>query len=199
MGRNCWKQLLRSLGVAQGVAVLTLVAFSSLSAQTVSFLARRDFAAGRSPQSVAVGDFNGDGVEDLAVAILNPASVSVLLGNGDGTFQAAVNFGAGFAPQSVAVGDFNGDGVQDLAVANANSNSVSVLLGNGDGTFQAAVNFGAGNGLFSVAVGDFNGDGIQDLAVADIGSNNVSVLINNTPRRPTKVLGSALRLSRASK
>ena len=200
MGRNCWKQLLRSLGVAQGVAVLTLVAFSSLSAQTVSFLARRDFAAGRSPQSVAVGDFNGDGVEDLAVAILNPASVSVLLGNGDGTFQAAVNFGAGFAPQSVAVGDFNGDGVQDLAVANARSHNVSVLLGNGDGTFQAGGDFGAGLSPASVAVGDFNSDARRDLAVANF-SSDVSVLINNTPTpsRPTDVLGSPLRPTRANK
>ena len=77
----------------------------------------------------------------------------------------------------------------DLAVANVSS-GVSVLLGNGDGTFQAAVDFGGGG--VSVAVGDFNGDGKPDLAVL------VSVLLNNTPTRPTKVLGSAVRLSRAS-
>ena len=85
----------------------------------------------------------------------------------------------------------------DLAVANVSS-GVSVLLGNGDGTFQAAVDFGAGSEPRSVAVGDFNGDGKLDLAVANFISN-VSVLINNTPTRPTRVLGSPLRLSRANK
>src|SRR6516165_8851187 len=89
-------------------------------------------------------------------------NVSVLLGNGDGSFQAARNFGAGFSPDSVAVGDFNGDGVADLAVANGSSANVSVLVGNGDGSFQAARSFGADINPRSVAVGDFNGDGVAD-------------------------------------
>ena len=93
--------------------------------------------------------------------------MSVLLGNGDGTFQPAVNFAAGACPDSVALGDVNGDGRPDLAVANGN-NSVSVLLGNGDGTFQAAVS-SPRRGRFpvSVALGDVNGDGKPDLAVAN--------------------------------
>jgi hypothetical protein len=103
--------------------------------------------------------------------------VSVLLGNGDGTFQAARNFAAGRAPSSVAVGDFNGDGIQDLAVAVANeSGGVSVLLGNGDGTFEAAHFFAAG-GPSSVLVGDFNRDGIQDLA--GVSPFGVRVLLGN--------------------
>jgi hypothetical protein len=102
--------------------------------------------------------------------------VSVLLGNGNGTFQPAVNYAVSY-PRSVAVGDFNGDGKPDLAVANAGSNSVSVLLGNGDGTFQAAVTYAAGNYPRSVAVGDFNGDGKQDLAVATV--YGVRVLLGN--------------------
>ena len=84
MGRNSLKQLLRSLGVAPGVAVLTLVASGSpatAGAQTVSFIARRDFATGPSPTSVAVGDFNGDGVQDLAVANQLSNDVSVLINN----------------------------------------------------------------------------------------------------------------------
>ena len=80
-------------------------------------------AVGSGPNSVAVGDFNGDGVEDLVTADSdlsdNSVNVSVLLGNGDGTFQNAVNFAAGFGPHAVAVGDFNGDGRQDLATANS--------------------------------------------------------------------------------
>ena len=162
----------------------TLILAGSAEAWNVSFIARRDFDAGTHPSTVAVGDFNGDGVQDLAVANVNSANVSVLLGNGDGTFQVAVNFGAGGRPRSVAVADFNGDGVQDLAVANDGSNNVSVLLGNGDGTFQEAVNFGAGIFPVSVAVGDFNGDGRPDLAVANdffgIDPGLVTVLINNT-------------------
>ena len=78
-----------------------------------------NYGAGTGPESVAVGDFNGDGKADLAVANWDSDNVSVLLGNGNGTFQAAVNYAAGTDPSSVAVGDFNGDGKADLAVANA--------------------------------------------------------------------------------
>jgi len=77
---------------------------------------------------VAVGDLNGDGKLDLAVANENSENVSVLLGNGSGGFGVATNFAAGNAPFSVAVGDLNGDGKLDLAVANAGFNEVSVLL-----------------------------------------------------------------------
>jgi hypothetical protein len=129
-----------------------------------------------SPYSVAVGDFNGDGIPDLAVADWYSGTVSVLLGKGDGAFQAAPSFAAGSGPSSVAVGDFNGDGILDLAVASYYS-GVSVLLGQGDGTFLPAVNYPAGIYPHAVAVGDFNGDGIPDLAVANSGSNNVSVLL----------------------
>jgi hypothetical protein len=85
---------------------------------------------GSNPFSVAVGDFNGDGVMDLAVANYNFASVSVLLGVGDGTFADERRFGVGSNPYSVAVGDFNGDGRPDLAVANSGSSDVAILLNN---------------------------------------------------------------------
>src|SRR5215468_8450616 len=127
-----------------GLAVSHLLFAAAAEAQGVSFIARRDLGVGSSPQSVAVGDFNGDGLPDLAVANQSSNNVSVLLGIGDGRFTAAQNFGAGSFPHSVAVGDFNGDGLPDLAVANRDSNHVSVLLGNGDGSFQAARDFGAG-------------------------------------------------------
>ncbi len=73
-------------------------------------------------------DFNGDGFQDLAVANFGSDDVSVLVGDGYGTFREAVNFGVGLTPHSVAVGDFNGDGKPDLAVANASSDNVSVLI-----------------------------------------------------------------------
>jgi hypothetical protein len=75
-----------------------------------------------------VRDFNGDGNQDLATANRNGSNISVLLGDGAGSFSPSSNFATGSAPESVAVGDFNGDGRQDLAVANSNSNNVSVLL-----------------------------------------------------------------------
>jgi hypothetical protein len=143
------------------------------------FVAPLSYDAGGGPQAVAVADFNGDGLPDLAVANRSSNNVSVLLGNGDGTFQAARNFAAGTNPTAVAVGDFNGDGILDLAVANLDG--VSVLLGNGDGSFQPARNFAAGRYPESVAVGDFNGDGRSDLAIANLGvsgqNGTISVLL----------------------
>ncbi len=127
---------------------------------------------------MTVGDFNGDGKSDLAVANFGIGSnVSVLLGTGTGSFGTATNFSVGNSPISVTVGDFNGDGKSDLAVANYSSNNVSVRLGTGTGSFGTATNFSVGSGPFSVTVGDFNGDGKSDLAVANRNSNNVSVLL----------------------
>ncbi|MEH1804674.1 FG-GAP-like repeat-containing protein [Nostoc sp.] len=138
-----------------------------------------NFTVGTNPKSVTVGDFNGDGKLDLAVANYNSNTVSVLLGTATGGFAAATNFTVGTNPRSVAVGDFNGDGKLDLAVANNGSKTVSLLLGNGTGGFAAATNFTVGTNPRSVAVGDFNGDGKLDLAVANNGSKTVSVLLGN--------------------
>ena len=120
---------------------------------------------------MAVADFNGDGKPDLAVVNagngdLDGGNVSILLGNGDGTFQPANNIAAGKSPVSIAVGDFNGDDRPDLAVGNTgDGGSVSVLLGNGDGTFQSAKPLSVEGAVFSLAVGDFDGDLRPDLAL----------------------------------
>jgi FG-GAP-like repeat/FG-GAP repeat len=120
---------------------------------------------------VAVADFNGDGHLDLAVANEGTHDVSVLLGNGDGSFQAANNFPAeleGSVPVSLAVADFDGDGHLDLAVMFPGG--VRMLSGNGDGSFQTPpVSYVAGVYPGAIAVGDFNGDGLPDLAVANSG------------------------------
>jgi hypothetical protein len=125
------------------------------------------------PLSVATGDFNHDGRLDAVVASAyeiqgrNSTEVQVLLGNGDGTFKAAVNYRVGQAPDSVAAADVNHDGNSDIVVADSASDTVSVLLGNGDGTFQPAVSFPVPQNPTFVAVGDFNNDGKIDIATVN--------------------------------
>ena len=151
------------------------------------------YTVGDRPVAVAVRDFNSDGKLDLAVAtngvVINNSSVSVLLGNGDGTFGVAtpyvVDAIGGADIRSMALGDFNGDGNMDVAVANAyfsgpRANTVVMLLGNGSGGFGSVAYFVAPPSTpASVAVGDVNGDAQQDLAIAHI--NGVSVFVNAAP------------------
>ena len=148
-------------------------------ATDVQFQTQQTFATGASPESVVVGDFNGDGNADLAVTNYGSNTLSILLGNGNGTFMPEQTFATGSGPGSIAVGDFNGDGIEDLAVANRNSNTVSVFLGNGNGTFQPQQTFATGSYPWSIAVGDFNGDGKEDLAVANYNSETLSILLGN--------------------
>ncbi len=135
-------------------------------------------------------DFNGDHKLDFAVTLFpgpGPGNVAVILGNGNGTFQAPVTYSLGVGAQSLTAADFNGDGKLDLAVAvfaSAPSKfccGVSILLGNGDGTFQAARTFRSVTDGFpgTIAAGDFNGDGKTDLVVANTHNDDVTVLLGN--------------------
>ena len=145
--------------------------------------------AGYGPAALSTADFNGDGHSDLVVADEGNDTVSVFLGNGDGTFGARTDYATGTSPVWVSTGDFNGDSVLDLAVANKGSNTVSILLGNantatsgatavGNGTFGAQVPYPAGTSPTSIAVADFNIDGLPDLAVTSMGDNAISLLLN---------------------
>src|ERR1043166_2706132 len=99
--------------------VLFLSLAFPVSSRAVEFAAAATYPVGTSPSVIIVGDFNGDGKSDLAVANLGISNISILLNNGDGTFKAAVSSPAGIAPQAMAAGDFNGDGKLDLVVTNA--------------------------------------------------------------------------------
>jgi hypothetical protein len=138
-----------------------------------------EYPTGAYPYAIVAGDFNGDGILDLATANAGTGanSVSVLLANGDGTFQTHVDYAAGISPIYLTTADLNGDGKLDLAVTDYNANTVSVLLGNGDGTFQENQDFDTGVGPTGIVAADFNGDGRMDLAIADSLANNLSVLL----------------------
>jgi hypothetical protein len=133
-----------------------------------------NYPAGINPNSLAIGDLNGDGRADLAVA--SSGGVGVLLNNGNGTFTASVMYGAGTRPQSVAIADLNGDGKPDLALSNGNIHGASVLLNLGNGTFAAAVDYAYSDYVSAIVVGDLNGDGKPDLAAIDIGSAPCAVV-----------------------
>ncbi len=161
--------------------MLALASYSIASTYPSEFqVLNTDWGSETSSLSAALGDFNGDGQLDIAVANFGLATVSIFLGGGNGTFQAAGSYSAGLEPRVVASADFNGDGVLDLIVVNQSSGTVSILLGNGDGSFQSPTSYSAGSNPVGLAVSDFNGDGKPDVAVADSeGTGAVSVLLGN--------------------
>ena len=130
---------------------------------------------------VAVGDFNGDGNLDIAVADPQHNTLTVFLGNGNGTFTTAQGSptAVGAIPQAILAADFNNDGKLDLATANFGDGTVTVLLGNGDGTFthSAGSPYLAGTGASGLAAADFNGDGKLDLAIVNSIDGTVSILL----------------------
>ena len=143
------------------------------------------------PLSVAAGDFNGDGMPDLAVADSGNGTIQIFINNGNGTFTAGSSYSSGYSdshaddiPYAVVTGDFNGDGKLDLAVANYDqtysTGTVKIFLGNGNGTFTAGNVYTWTNcSPISLAAADFNGDGKLDLAVANYNGGTVSILLGN--------------------
>ncbi|HYD85458.1 MAG TPA: FG-GAP-like repeat-containing protein, partial [Opitutus sp.] len=140
---------------------------------------RIDLAVKNAPYSPVIGDFDGDGHLDIAVANASSNSVSVLRGNGAGAFATQLQSSAGAGVRALATADFNGDGYLDLATANYNGATASILIGKGNGAFNAPVLLNVGPNPTAVAAGDLNRDDRPDLAVTCAGSNDVRVFLAN--------------------
>ncbi len=182
-----------AVGNVNGDGIPDLVVANDLS-NTVSvllgngngtFQAAENYPAGANPLFVQLADLTGDGKLDIIVTDANvndipgDNTVSVLMNNGNGTFQPPQSYAVGAGPAGLQVADLTGNGKLDLAVANAGSNTVSVLMGNGDGTFQPQQTFPAGPSPFYLAAANVNGDGIPNLVTTDSGGGEVSVLLGN--------------------
>ncbi len=148
------------------------------------FQPKKDYTTGDNPQFVAIGDLDGDGKSDLAIANQTSNTVSLFLNtsiNGVINLAAKIDIATGTTPRSIAIGDINGDGRVDLAITNQASNTVSVLINtssNGIISFASKVDFTTGIMPVSIAIGDIDLDGKPDLIIANEGSNTVSILRN---------------------
>ncbi|HTR96780.1 MAG TPA: FG-GAP-like repeat-containing protein [Candidatus Acidoferrales bacterium] len=173
-------EISRRSGAAIGL-VLVLAVFTPgrLESAPLFQAAFYSFVTGNAPHGVALGDFNGDGHPDLAVANSASNTVTILLGNGDGTFRPKLDVAVGGRPFALAVADLNGDGHPDLVVVNNVTNNVAVLIGHGNGTFTLGGSYATGSGPYAVAVGDLNVDGHPDVVVANANSGTISVLLGN--------------------
>ena len=127
---------------------------------------------------VVMGDLNGDGIPDLVTSNLGNSTLSVLIGNGDGSFQAPMDYAVANNPFGLALGDVNGDGFPDIAVAFQTHPDVEVLLGKGDGTFQVAQANVTSERTYYVALADLNHDGNLDIVTTDNGLG-VAVMLGN--------------------
>ena len=163
--------------VLPGIAVSLLLCVA-MTASAQEFLSAKDYPVGKSPVAVVVGDFNRDAKLDLAVANSGSSDLSILLGNGDGTFRPAVSHALDNPPTFVCVGDFNGDQNPDLVFGDMFKTTVTVLLGNGDGNFQPPVQYDVGITAEYIVAADFNDDKKLDLLVYN-GQGVLSVLLGN--------------------
>jgi len=147
-----------------------------------TFQTQQSYAVGAGAASLAVADLNGDGKLDLIVSGVGLSALnamSILLGNGNGTFQNQIAYFLDGSPVSIVAADLNGDGRTDLAVVDQLGNSLGILLGNGNGTFAAEQTLAVGTKPLAIAASDLNGDGKVDLIVANAHSDTVGVLLGN--------------------
>lgn len=165
------------IDLAQFSASLTPPGF--IPAASSDLFPESTISTGQDPVAVIGTNFTTSGNFDLAVANHADNTVSILLGNGDGTFSSAANLTTGGGPVAEATEDFNSDGIPDLAVVNQTDNTVSIFIGNGDGTFALKGIFPTGKNPVAIVTGDFDGDGHIDLAVLNQTDSTVSILRGN--------------------
>ena len=154
-----------------------------------------DYQVGTNPIAVAVGDMNNDGKMDVVVVNNNcpttpctsAGSISVLLGNGDGTLQTHVDRTIGNSPNALALGDLNKDGKLDVVATNGQDNTMSFVIGNGDGTLKTNRTIPTGTTPHGVVLADFNGDLVLDAVVANTGDSNIGLLRGATNGFHTQV------------
>jgi len=137
-------------------------------------------ANGALPQAIVAGDFNGDGLMDVAIAysVSGSSTLQVLLNQGNGTFQpqAPTTFPLPSTLSGIVAVDFSGNGVWGLVLGDANSGTVESIAGNSSGTLQAPVSYTVGSNTTGLVTGEFNGDNKTDVAVTT--GNGVAVLLN---------------------
>ncbi len=163
------------------------ITLASISAdlQTNNFiqgaLPRTDLITGTAPSGIVTASLRGNGISDIITANQGSNSISVFLGNGDGTFSPRTDITVGTGPVALATGDFNGDGKPDLAVVNATDATVSILFGNGDGTFTTGPILTTGHGPVAILAGslDTNNNAFTDLAVVNRTDNSVSIFLGD--------------------
>lgn len=166
-------------GTAISLKTFTLTVVDTRCSQAL-FSSNANVGAGVGSNTVVVGDFNGDGMQDIAAANAGSSDVSIRLGSGSGAFSGVTNVPVGAHPSALALVDFNGDGKLDLATANSFDNTVSIRLGNGAGGFSGSTNVSVGSSPKSIAIGDFNGDGITDFATANDSSHSASIRLGDS-------------------
>ena len=172
--------------------LLVLLPLGDSASATTGFKPAQSYVVGTAPKTAAVADFDDDGKPDIVVVSFGDPSVgddggvSILLGNGDGTFKPATKLTAGKNPTRIATGDFNSDGKSDLLVVRAGDARVSdngdatIFLGNGDATFSPGQVLAPGKNPFAVAVSDLNADQKLDLIFANSTDNSVTILLGNS-------------------
>ena len=152
----------------------------------ISFAAKTDFTTGTNPETFAIGDIDGDGKPDIAVANYNSNTISVFKNTsiaGTVSFALKVDYITGTGPYGVAIKDIDGDGKPDIAVPNFTSSTVSVLRNNGSVgsiSFASKLDFPTGNGPNNVVLEDIDGDKKSDLVIPNLNANTVSILRNTS-------------------